>query len=159
MSAFDPKRTWCGPPSNLPTRAVRWCVVSLGVAVRRREFIKRLGGAVVAWPLAALAQERVRRIGALMTTSLSDPETQARTKAFLQGMQELGWVEGRNIRFDIRWDTSTVDGVQSGRRAACAFAGPHFGVGHYELGSLKDHSAHPSRFRDSARSGGCRICR
>lgn len=72
----------------------------------------------MAWPLAALAQERVRRVGVLMTTSLDDPETQARTKAFLQGMQELGWVEGRNIRFDIRWDTSTRR-PQSGRRAAC----------------------------------------
>ena len=47
-----------------------------------------------------------------MTTPLGDPETQARIKAFLQGMQELGWTEGRNIRFDIRWDTSTVDGAR-----------------------------------------------
>ena len=45
--------------------------------------------------------ERVRRVGVLMTTSLSDPETQTRAKAFLQGMQELGWTEGRNVRFDI----------------------------------------------------------
>jgi len=78
--------------------------------MRRREFIKKLGGVVVTWPLAARAQERVRRIGVLMTTSLDDPETQARLKAFLQGMQELGWAEGRNIRFDVRWDTSTIEG-------------------------------------------------
>jgi putative ABC transport system substrate-binding protein len=80
--------------------------------VRRREVIKGLAGAVAAWPFAARAQERMRRIGVLMTTSLDDPETQARTKAFLQGMQALGWTEGRNIRFDIRWDTSGVDGAR-----------------------------------------------
>jgi len=80
--------------------------------MRRREFIKKLGGVVVTWPLAARAQERVRRIGVLMTTSLDDPETQARLKAFLQGMQELGWSEGRNIRFDVRWDTSTIEGAR-----------------------------------------------
>jgi putative ABC transport system substrate-binding protein len=81
--------------------------------MRRRAFISLLGGAV-AWPLAARAQqgERVRRVGVLMTTSLIDPETQTRAKAFLQGMQELGWTEGRNVRFDIRWDTGTIDGAR-----------------------------------------------
>ena len=80
--------------------------------MKRREFITLLGGAAAARPFAARAQERVRRIGVLMTTSLGDPETQARTKAFLQGLQELGWTEGRNIRFDIRWDTGTVEGAR-----------------------------------------------
>ena len=80
--------------------------------MKRREFITLLGGAAAAWPLAAGAQERVRRIGVLMTTSLGDPETQIRAKAFLQGMQELGWTEGRNIRFEVRWDTGTVDGAR-----------------------------------------------
>ena len=80
--------------------------------MKRREFITLLGGAAAAWPFAAQAQERVRRVGVLMTTSLGDPETQARTKAFLQGLQELGWTEGLNIRFDIRWDTGTVEGAR-----------------------------------------------
>ena len=80
--------------------------------MKRREFITLLGGAAAAWPFAAQAQERVWRVGVLMTTSLGDPETQARTKAFLQGLQELGWTEGRNIRFDIRWDTGTVEGAR-----------------------------------------------
>ena len=80
--------------------------------MKRREFITLLGGAAAAWPRAAGAQERVRRIGVLMTTSLGDPETQIRAKAFLQGMQELGWTEGRNIRFEVRWDTGTVDGAR-----------------------------------------------
>jgi putative ABC transport system substrate-binding protein len=80
--------------------------------VRRREFFKGLAGAALVLPLAAHAQERTRRVAVLVTTPLGDPETQARIKAFLQGMQELGWTEGRNIRFDIRWDTSTVDGAR-----------------------------------------------
>ncbi|MFY9879472.1 MAG: ABC transporter substrate-binding protein [Pseudolabrys sp.] len=80
--------------------------------MRRREFFKGLAGAALVLPLAAHAQERTRRVAVLVTTPLGDPETQARIKAFLQGMQELGWTEGRNIRFDIRWDTSTVDGAR-----------------------------------------------
>jgi putative ABC transport system substrate-binding protein len=83
-------------------------------AMRRREFIKVIGGAAATWPVAVRAQltERMRRIGVLMTTSLGDPETQVRTKAFLQGMQELGWTEGRNIRFDVRWDGGTADAAR-----------------------------------------------
>ena len=80
--------------------------------MRRREFFKGLAGAALVLPLAAHAQERTLRVAVLVTTPLGDPETQARIKAFLQGMQELGWTEGRNIRFDIRWDTSTVDGAR-----------------------------------------------
>jgi len=82
--------------------------------MRRREFIKVIGGAAATWPVAVRAQltERMRRIGVLMTTSLGDPETQVRTKAFLQGMQELGWTEGRNIRFDVRWDGGTADAAR-----------------------------------------------
>jgi putative ABC transport system substrate-binding protein len=79
--------------------------------MRRREFIKAIAGSAAAWPLAASAQQpdQMRRIGVLMNQSASDPETQARTKAFLQGMQELGWIEGRNMRVDIRWDAGDVD--------------------------------------------------
>ena len=80
--------------------------------MRRREFIKGLVGTTVVWPLTAFAQERVRRVGVLMTTSLGDSATQARAKAFLQGMQELGWIEGRNVRFDIRFDTGTIEGAR-----------------------------------------------
>ena len=80
--------------------------------MRRREFIKGLVGTTVVWPLTAFAQERVRRVGVLMTTSLGDFATQARAKAFLQGMQELGWIEGRNVRFDIRFDTGTIEGAR-----------------------------------------------
>jgi putative ABC transport system substrate-binding protein len=72
--------------------------------VRRREFITLLGGAA-AWPVAARAQqaERVRRIGALMYLAADDPDSPARVAAFARGLQELGWIEGRNIRIDYRW--------------------------------------------------------
>jgi putative ABC transport system substrate-binding protein len=73
--------------------------------MRRREFITLLGGAAVAWPLAAPAQqgERVRRIGVLMNLAADDPETLARVTAFAQGLQELGWRDGRNVRIDYCW--------------------------------------------------------
>src|SRR5512132_2893551 len=73
--------------------------------MKRRQFITLLGGAAVALPLAARAQqpERMRRIGVLMSLAESDPEAQARVAAFRKGLQTLGWAEGRNVRFDIRW--------------------------------------------------------
>ena len=73
--------------------------------MRRREFITLLGGAAAAWPLAARAQqpERMRRIGVLMNRVADDPEAQARFKAFVQGLQQLGWAEGRNARMEVRW--------------------------------------------------------
>jgi putative ABC transport system substrate-binding protein len=76
--------------------------------VKRREFISLLGGAAVAWPLAARAQQPsgMRRIGVLTAYSESDPEAQARVRAFREELQKLGWTEGRNIRIDARWATS-----------------------------------------------------
>ena len=73
--------------------------------MRRREFIKVIGGAAATWPVAARAQkhERMRRIGILMGYAESDPVAQARIAAFRQGLQELGWTEGRNVHFDYRW--------------------------------------------------------
>ena len=73
--------------------------------MRRRDFITLLGGTAFAWPLAARAQqgERVRRIGVLMAYSESDREGQANVVAFQQGLQKLGWTDGRNLRIDSRW--------------------------------------------------------
>jgi putative tryptophan/tyrosine transport system substrate-binding protein len=71
----------------------------------RRQFLRLLGGGAAAWPLAARAQqgERVRRIGVLMNMPADDPEGQQRAKAFETGLQELGWIRGRNLEIVYRW--------------------------------------------------------
>jgi len=78
--------------------------------MKRRQFITILGGAA-AWPLAARAQqsERMRRIGVLMNLAADDPEAQVRLAAFHQGLQELGWTVGRNLRIDTRWGAGDAD--------------------------------------------------
>src|ERR1700752_1565286 len=78
--------------------------------MRRRQFITVLGGAA-AWPLAARAQqgERMRRIGFLMNRTADSPEGQDRIAAFHQGLQELGWSVGRNVRIDTRWGEEDAD--------------------------------------------------
>jgi putative ABC transport system substrate-binding protein len=78
--------------------------------MKRREFITLLGGAA-AWPLAARGQqgERMRRIGVLMHLAADDPEGQRRVAAFLQGLQEAGWVVGRNVDIDMRWAAGEAD--------------------------------------------------
>jgi ABC-type uncharacterized transport system substrate-binding protein len=78
--------------------------------VRRREVITLLGGAAVAWPLAARAQqtERVRRIGILLPGAADDAEYQARVGAFLQALALLSWTIGRNVRIDTRWATTNA---------------------------------------------------
>jgi putative tryptophan/tyrosine transport system substrate-binding protein len=78
--------------------------------VKRREFISLLGG-VAAWPLAARAQQagRVRRIGVLMYTAADDAQGQAFSAAFAQGLQQLGWEVGGNIRIDYRWGAGDTD--------------------------------------------------
>jgi putative ABC transport system substrate-binding protein len=82
--------------------------------MRRREFIGLLGGAAVAFPLAARAQqgERMRRIGMLLPATADDPEFQARVGAFLQGLQQSGWAIGRNVRIDTRWTTTNAAAIR-----------------------------------------------
>jgi ABC-type uncharacterized transport system substrate-binding protein len=79
--------------------------------MKRREFITLLGGAAAAWPLAARTQEdvRVRRIGILMNLTANDAESKARIAAFLQGLRDLGWTEGRNVQIDTRWAAGEDD--------------------------------------------------
>jgi hypothetical protein len=86
---------------------------------KRREIITLFGGAVIAWPLAARAQqpERTRRIGVLMAQAADDPEAQARVAAFLQGLRELGWIEGRNLRLDYRWGGTISPAFAETRRS------------------------------------------
>src|SRR5437868_14576485 len=71
----------------------------------RREFMTLVAGAAAAWPLAARAQqpERVRRIGVLYSLAEADPESVVRRAALEKGLQELGWINGCNIRIDYSW--------------------------------------------------------
>jgi putative ABC transport system substrate-binding protein len=79
----------------------------------RRHFILLLGGSA-AWPLAARAQQDgpMRRIGILMAFGEGDAGGQARVAAFREGLQKLGWAEGRNIRIDTRWATADVASIE-----------------------------------------------
>ena len=78
---------------------------------KRRDFISLLGGAATLWPLVVQAQqpERMRRIGVLMNLASDDAEASARVTTFAQGLQQLGWTIGRNVRIDYRWGASDAD--------------------------------------------------
>jgi putative ABC transport system substrate-binding protein len=79
--------------------------------MKRRAFLGALSGAAVAWPLAARAQQpdRVRTVGLLIAAAADDPEFQGRIAALRQGLAQLGWSEGRNLRIDIRWATTNAE--------------------------------------------------
>jgi putative ABC transport system substrate-binding protein len=81
--------------------------------MKRREFITLLGASAAAWPLAVRAQqpERMRRIGVLMAATADDFEGQG-IAAFLNGLQQLGWTEGRNVRIDVRWAAGDADRIR-----------------------------------------------
>ena len=82
--------------------------------MRRRDFMAVAAGAAALAPLAALAQqaERMRRIGVLFGAAADDPEHQARFAAFQQGLAQLGWADGRNLRIDTRWATTNPDEIR-----------------------------------------------
>src|SRR5262245_58922137 len=84
------------------------------VTIGRRELLVALGGAAAAWPLAASAQqaERMRRIGVLVNLPADDPQAQVRNAALLQGLQELGWTVGRNVRIDFRWGAANAERIR-----------------------------------------------
>jgi len=81
--------------------------------MRRRDFISLLGAAA-AWPLAASAQQpqQMRRIGVLMNVAADDPEAPARVGVLSQGLAELGWTIGRNVRIDYRWYAGNADAAR-----------------------------------------------
>ena len=83
----------------------------MAINIARRKFISALAGVAVAWPFAARAQQvdRMRRIGVLDSRAADDPEGRARLAVFLQGLQELGWTEARNVRIDYRWAADDAD--------------------------------------------------
>jgi putative tryptophan/tyrosine transport system substrate-binding protein len=86
----------------------------MAIHIRRRQFIVTLSTAA-AWPLAARAQQpKVRRIGVLMNTASDDAEGQARLAAFHQGLQQLGWTVGHNVRIDYRWGGDDAERIRRG---------------------------------------------
>jgi putative tryptophan/tyrosine transport system substrate-binding protein len=89
-------------------------VLSLGGRLMRRRRFLTLVGSAVTWPLVSHAQqpERMRRVGVLMSTAVDDPQDQTRHAVFAQGLQELGWIIGRNLRIDYRWGASSPDNAR-----------------------------------------------
>jgi len=81
--------------------------------MRRREFVTLIGGAAVAWPLAAraLPNDRVPHIGVLLSIADSDPDAPRRIQAFRQGLQELGWTDGRNVRVEYRFGAADASRI------------------------------------------------
>jgi putative tryptophan/tyrosine transport system substrate-binding protein len=83
--------------------------------MKRRDFITLVGGVAAAWPLKAQAQqpERMARIGVMLAFSASDPEAKPFVAALKKGLQDLGWIEGRNIEFDFRWPAADPDRIRA----------------------------------------------
>src|SRR5579864_9028878 len=83
-----------------------------GTRMKRRDFIRLFGAAAAIWPLTVRAQqpERMRRIGVLYGGP-NDTNFQSKMAAFQQTLQQLGWIEGRNIEFDIRWGSNDAERV------------------------------------------------
>jgi putative ABC transport system substrate-binding protein len=77
--------------------------------MRRRDFVKSIGALAVDWPNAIQAQGQIRRVGVLMNLAADDPDAMARLTSFRQGLEQLGWAEGRNVQFDIRYGNSQPD--------------------------------------------------
>ena len=82
--------------------------------MKRREFIAGIGSAAAAWPAVARAQqgERIRRVGILLPAAASEPEVQTRLIAFVQGLAQLGWIVGQNVRIAPRWATTSAGEIR-----------------------------------------------
>jgi ABC-type uncharacterized transport system substrate-binding protein len=103
--------------------------------MQRRDFITLLGGAAAAWPLGVRAEqaEHVRRIGVLLNATADNPDYQAWVGAFRQALQELGWVDGRNVRIDIHWATvNPASGASATNSAACLRMSRHPSTWHHD---------------------------
>ena len=93
--------------------------------MRRRDFMTLTSGALAAWSFAARAQQpgQTRRIGVLMHVAENDPDGRARLMVLLEALKELGWVEGRNLRLDVRWGPDDPDRYSS-QAAELVFMAP-----------------------------------
>jgi putative ABC transport system substrate-binding protein len=110
-----PLRGFIRCPTKTPTKPIECCAPGFwGGGVRRREFITFIGGALSARPFAARAQQdkEMRRVGVLMQVGDNDTEAQARIKVLQEALQQLGWSNGRNIRFEYRWADGKDDSAQ-----------------------------------------------
>ena len=96
----------------------------MAMRIRRREFIIALGAAAIAWPLAVRAQppERIRRIALFPLGAERDAEAQAYVRALRQSLEKLGWIDGQNIRIDIRWESGETGRMQADVAAALGLA-------------------------------------
>lgn len=90
--------------------------------MRRREFIALLAGVVTCPKVAEAQSDRMRRLGVMLNLAPDDPETKARLGAFLQGLRELGWIEGRNLKIDYRWGIGSVERHRTNAAELAAFA-------------------------------------
>jgi putative ABC transport system substrate-binding protein len=90
--------------------------------MRRREFISLVGGTAAVWPLAARAQQAMRKLGVLMIVAENDPDSRSRIAAFQQGLRDLGWHDGQNIRIDYRWAGGKPDLVRQYAQELVALA-------------------------------------
>src|SRR5215472_3544690 len=108
LDPLNPISSIANPCCN---RVLFGVVPALVKAMRRRDFIKVIAGSAATWPLAARAQKSssVRRVGVLMSTASDDPFGQANSAAFAQGLQQLGWEIGSNIRIDYRWGAGDIE--------------------------------------------------
>jgi putative tryptophan/tyrosine transport system substrate-binding protein len=116
--------------------------------MRRREFITLLGSTALAWPLVARAQQAggVRRVGVLMSLEADDLEGQARVGAFLQGLRQFGWTDGRNVRIDTRWAAANADRYRRHAAELVALApDAHPGLCQSVRGGLAADHPHPCR--------------
>jgi putative ABC transport system substrate-binding protein len=107
--------------------------------MRRREFITLIGGTAAAWPFTVRAQqpERVRRIGVLSGLAANYPDAQAQTAAFLQGLQQLGWTDSRNVQIEYRWGAGNADNIRKYATELAALAPDViFVVGSASMGAM-----------------------
>jgi putative tryptophan/tyrosine transport system substrate-binding protein len=124
MSAYDPKRTWHAslgvrrtPQFSVQNCDILWIpevVLGVGKAMRRREFIAFVSGAAVVWPLTTRAQQtgRLRVVGVLMAATQDDPRYQTDLAVFREGLQKLGWIDGQNVRIEVRWAALDVEAMK-----------------------------------------------
>ena len=131
--------------------------------MRRREFIMLLGGAAAAWPLSARAQqgERMRRIGVLTPWPTNDAEARDRTTAFAQALQQLGWIDGQNVRIEYRLGDGKADTMRKFAAELVALA-PDVILALSSAATaplLRGDPHRPNRVRGCRRSGCGRLCR